>query len=326
MSTTPAPVIGEQRPVARPLGPPPALREGRARAGRRWRELRVAIPFMAPGLFFVLVFVLWPLVRGIQMSLYEWNLMVPERSVFVGGLNFLRAFTDVNFWVSTRNTFLYAVVTVPGQMVLGLAAAMLLNARIRGKILFRTLFYLPVVTSWLIVSFVFAFLFTDGLGPVNYLLVEVLGIVDEPVQWLHQTWTAQVPIALLGIWKGVGWNMVIFLAALATMPSEVMDAAAVDGAGGWQRFRYITLPLLKPTVLFVSVVLTIGAFNVFLSVFLLTGGGPERSTEVLLTYMYNQAFRFLDFGYGVTVGLLLGAAVMVMGFLQRRALRGAVEY
>lgn len=302
---------------------PPA---GRRTRGRRRRELRVALPFMLPGLFFVVVFVLWPLVRGVQMSLYEWNLMVPERSVFVGAGNFVRAFTDPNFWVSTRNTFLYAAVTVPAQMILGLAAAMLLNTHIRGKVFFRTLYYLPVVTSWLVVSFVFSFLFTDGFGPVNYLLVDVLGVADEPVPWLHQTWTAQVPIMLLGIWKGVGWNMVIFLAALATMPSELMDAASVDGASGWERFRYVTLPLLKPTVLFVSVVLTIGAFNVFLSVFLLTGGGPERSTEVMLTYMYNQAFQFLDFGYGVTVGLLLGAAVVFLGFLQRRVLRGAVEY
>ena len=281
---------------------------------------------MLPGLLFVLVFVLWPLVRGIQMSMYNWNLMVPNRSVFVGADNLIRALTDPSFWVATRNTFLYAAVTVPGQMVLGLAAALMLNTRIRSKVLFRTLYYLPVVTSWLVVSFIFRFLFTDGLGPVNYMLVDVLHIADSPIPWLHQTWTAQVPIILLGIWKGVGWNMVIFLAALATMPAELHDAAAVDGAGSWDRFRYVTLPLLKPTVSFVGVVLTIGAFNVFLSVYLLTGGGPERSTEVLLTYMYNQAFRFLDFGYGVTIGLLLGVVVVILGFVQRRALRGAVEY
>jgi len=286
----------------------------------------VALPFMLPGFLLVIVFVLWPLVRGVQMSMYDWNLMVPEQSIFVGAKNLTRALTDHNFWVATRNTFLYAVVTVPGQMVLGLGAAMMLHSKIHGKVLFRTLYYLPVVTSWLVVSFVFAFLFTDGMGPVNYLLTDVLHVTSEPVPWLHQTWTAQVPIMVLGIWKGVGWNMVIFLAALAAMPAELHDAASVDGAGGWARFRFVTLPLLKPTVLFVTVVLTIGAFNVFLSVYLLTGGGPERSTEVMLTYMYNQAFQFLDFGYGVTVGLLLGAAVIVLGFLQRRVMRGAVEY
>ncbi len=315
----------EVRRAAR-LAPRGGLSTGRMRRGKGWRELRTALPFMLPGFLLVIFFVLWPLVRGIQMSLYDWNLMVPEQSVFVGAHNLVRALTDSDFWVATRNTFLYAAVTVPAQMALGLAAAVMLNAHVRGKVLFRTLYYLPVVTSWLVVSFVFQFLFTDGLGPVNYLLVDVLHVTDEPIAWLHQTWTAQVPIMVLGIWKGIGWNMVIFLAALATMPVELMDAAAVDGASGWERFRYVTLPLLKPTVLFVSVVLTIGAFNVFLSVYLLTGGGPERSTEVMLTYMYNQAFRFLDFGYGVTIGLLLGVAVIVLGFLQRRFFRGAVEY
>lgn len=291
------------------------------------RELRVALPFMLPGLFFVLLFVLWPLARGLQMSLYDWNLMVPAQSTFVGGANFVRALTeDPTFWVATRNTLLYAVVTVPGQIALGLGAALLLNAAIRGRVFFRTLFYLPVITSWLIVSYVFAYLFTDGLGPINHLLVDVLRIVPEPIAWLHDTWTAQVPITLLGIWKGVGWTMVILLAGLQTIPKELYEAAAVDGASGWQRFRSLTLPLLKPTLLFVSIVLTIGAFNVFLSVYLLTGGGPERSTEVLLTYMYNQAFRFLDFGYGVTIGLLMGVAVIVVSFTQRRLLRGAVEY
>lgn len=291
------------------------------------RQLRVALPFMLPGLIFVVLFVLWPLARGVQMSLFEWNLMVPAQSTFVGAANFVRALTeDPIFWTATRNTVLYAAVTVPGQIVLGLGAALLLNAAIRGRVFFRTVYYLPVVTSWLIVSYVFAYLFTDGLGPINHLLVNVLGWVDEPIDWLFNTWTAQVPITLLGIWKGVGWTMVILLAGLQTIPKELYEAASVDGASGWQRFRSLTLPLLKPTLVFVSIVLTIGAFNVFLSVYLLTGGGPERSTEVLLTYMYNQAFRFLDFGYGTTIGLLMGVAIIVLSFTQRRLLRGAVEY
>lgn len=294
---------------------------------RALRELRVALPFMLPGFVLVVLFVLWPLARGVQMSLYDWNLMVPEQSTFVGATNFVRALTeDPTFWVATRNTVLYAAVTVPGQLALGLGAALLLNAAIRGRVFFRTLYYLPVITSWLVVSYIFAYLFTDGLGPINYLLVDVLHVVAEPIDWLHNTWTAQVPITLLGIWKGVGWTMVILLAGLQTIPKELYEAAAVDGASGWQRFRSLTLPLLKPTFLFVTIVLTIGAFNVFLSVFLLTNGGPERSTEVLLTYMYNQAFRFLDFGYGISIGLLMGLAVIVLSFMQRQLLRGAVEY
>ncbi|TXK19699.1 carbohydrate ABC transporter permease [Homoserinibacter sp. GY 40078] len=306
-------------PSVRPL---PATR----RRSRRMRQLATAAPFVLPGLILVLVFVVWPLIRGIQMSLYDWNLPAPSRSEFIGLDNFVRAFTqDPTFWVAVRNTFLYAIVTVPIQIVLGLGAAVLLNGRIRGRTIYRALFYLPVVTSWLIVSYVFAFLFSDGDGPVNYFFVNIVHILPEPVPWLHETWPAQVPIMVLGIWKGVGWNMVIFLAALQSIPHELNEAAVLDGANAWQRFTRVTLPLLKPTFQFVSVVLIVGAFNVFISVYLLTGGGPEKSTEVLLSYMYNQAFTNLDFGYGVTVGLILGATVMVFGFLQRRITRGAVD-
>lgn len=297
------------------------------RLRRSRRELVAALPFMLPGFLLVLVFVLFPLARGLQMSLYDWNLMAPADSEFVGVRNFQRALSqDPIFWTATRNTLLYAAITVPGQMVLGLGAALLVNVAVRGRAFFRALYYLPVVTSWLVVSYLFAYLFSDGMGPVNFFLVRVLHVLREPVDWLHQTWTAEVPITLLGIWKGIGWNMVIFLAALQYIPHELYEAAETDGASDWQRFWRITLPLLRPTLLFVSVVLLIGAFNVFLSVHLLTGGGPQSSTEVLLSYMYTQAFKYLDFGYGVTVGLLLGVAVILVSLVQRRFIRGAYGY
>ncbi len=316
---TTVPIGSTAHPAARPRP------DGRA---RRLRQLRVALPFMLPGLALVAFFVVFPLVRGIEMSLYHWNLMVPSRSTFVGSDNYVRALTkDPLFWGAARNTLLYAAITVPAQMVLGLGAALLLNVAVRGRALFRALYYLPVVTSWLIVSYVFAYLFTDGPGPVNYLLVDILHVLPEPIDWLRGSWaTAEVPINLLGIWKGVGWNMVIFLAALQSIPRDLIEAADTDGAGAWQRFRFITLPLLRPTVVFVSVVLVGGAFNVFLSVILLTGGGPQGSTEVLLSYMYNQAFKNLDFGYGTAIGLLMGVAVVAVGFLLRRVTRGTVEY
>lgn len=283
---------------------------------------------MLPGFVLVVLFVVYPLIRGVQMSLFDWNLAAPSQSKFVGANNFVRALTrDPIFWTAARNTVLYAVFTVPSQMVLGLGAALLLNAAVRGRAFFRALYYLPVVTSWLVVSYVFAYLFTDGLGPVNFLLVNILHVLPQPIDWLHDTWgTAEVPINALGIWKGIGWNMVIFLAALQSIPADLLEAAATDGAGWRQRFRYVTLPLLRPTVLFVSILLVIGAFNVFLSVTLLTGGGPQGSTEVLLSYMYTQAFKFLDFGYGTAVGLLMGVGVVVLSFLQRRMMRGSVEY
>ncbi len=312
------------------IGPssPAVAALGRRDRARHVRELRAALPFMLPGFVLVLVFVVYPLLRGLQMSLYHWNLMVPAQSQFVGLDNFVRALTqDPGFWTAARNTVLYVVITVPAQMALGLGAALLLNAAIRGRAFFRALYYLPVVTSWLVVSYVFAYLFSDGPGPINNLLVNTLHILPAPIDWVHDSLaSAEVPINLLGIWKGIGWNMVIFLAALQSIPGELVEAASVDGAGAWQRFRRITLPLLRPAVLFVSVMLLIGAFNVFISVYLLTGGGPEGSTEVWLSYMWNQAFSYLDFGYGTAIGLLMGVAVIAIGFLQRRLLRGSVEY
>ena len=307
--------------------PTVAVLRRRERA-RALRELRAALPFMLPGFVLVLVFVVYPLVRGLQMSLYHWNLMVPAQSQFIGLDNFVRALTqDPIFWTAVRNTVLYAIITVPSQMALGLGAALLLNAAIRGRAFFRALYYLPVVTSWLVVSYVFAYLFSDGPGPVNNLLVNTLHILPGPIDWVHDSLaSAEVPINFLGIWKGIGWNMVIFLAALQSIPGELVEAASVDGAGAWQRFRRITLPLLRPAILFVSVMLLIGAFNVFISVYLLTGGGPQGSTEVWLSYMWNQAFSYLDFGYGTAIGLLMGVAVIAIGFLQRRMLRGSVEY
>jgi len=300
---------------------------GRRDRARALSELRTALPFMLPGLVLVLVFVVYPLVRGLQMSLYHWNLVAPSQSQFVGLDNYVRALTqDPVFWTAVRNTVLYAVITVPAQMAIGLGSALLLNAAIRGRAFFRALFYLPVVTSWLVVSYVFAYLFSDGPGPVNALLVNTLHILPAPIDWVHDSFaSAEVPINLLGIWKGIGWNMVIFLAALQSIPVQLVEAASVDGAGPWQRFRYIVLPLLRPAILFVSVMLLIGAFNVFISVYLLTGGGPQGSTEVWLSYMWNQAFSYLDFGYGTAVGLLMGLSVIAIGLTQRRMLRGSAE-
>jgi multiple sugar transport system permease protein len=300
-----------------------AVTRRRERA-RAWAQLRTALPFLLPGLVLIVVFVVWPLVRGAQMSLYDWNLMVPSRSEFVGLDNYVRALTqDPVFWRAAWNTLLYAIVTVPAQMALGLGAALLLNHAIRGRAFFRALYYLPVVTSWLAVSYVFAYLFADGPGPINHLLVDVLHVIPEPIDFVHDTYlSALVPILALGIWKGIGWNMVIFLAALQSIPRELLEAADTDGANARQRFRHVTLPLLRPTVVFVLILLTIGAFNVFLSVYLLTGGGPQRSTEVLLSYMYGQAFSALDFGYGTAIGLLMGIAIVIVGFIQRRVLRG----
>lgn len=292
---------------------------------RQRREITAAYLFMLPGLLFFTTFMIYPLLKAFQMSLYQWSIMPGRPSQFVGLSNYTRAFEDPIFWIALRNTVLYTLVTVPGQMILAMLVALLLNYIGRGRVFFRTIYYLPVITSWVIVSLLFRYLFQSPGGLVNYLLTDVLHLMVEPVAWLRNPATAMVPIMTLGIWKGIGWSMVIFLAALQTIPGELYEAAAIDGAGRWQRFWDLTLPLMRPTVVFVLVMLVIGGFNVFISVYLITAGGPMKQTEVILSYMYHQAFDFLEFGYGAALSYMLAAIILVLSFLQIRFLRRPVE-
>ncbi len=292
----------------------------------RWRrETTTAYLFMLPGLLFFATFMIYPLIKAFQISLYHWSIMPGRPSEFVALANYMRAFEDPTFWVALRNTVLYTVVTVPGQMILAILVALLLNHVRCGRVFFRTVYYLPVITSWVIVSLLFKHLFQSPGGLINYLLSDVLHLIATPIPWLRNASTAMVPIMGLGIWKGIGWSMVIFLAALQTIPVELYEAAAIDGASRWQSFWRLTLPLIRPTVVFVLVMLVIGGFNVFISVYLITAGGPMKQTEVILSYMYHQAFDFLDFGYGAALSYMLAALILVLSFLQIRFLRRPVE-
>lgn len=297
--------------------PPSTLR-------RRLRRALVAYLFIIPGMLLFVTWTLYPLAYAFVMSFTEWNVIKPSR--FIGLENYARAVRDPIFWLALRNTLFYTVITVPGQMVLGLAFALLLDGPLRARAFFRTLYYLPVVTSWVVVSLIFTYLFNGQAGLINWILRDALQLIDKNVNWLGEPWTANLAIATLGIWKGVGWTMVIFLAGLQSIPTTLYEAAAIDGAGAWARFRAITLPLLRQTTLFILVLLTIGGFQVFISVYIMTGGDPVHRTEVLLTYMYSNAFEFLDLGYGAALSYLFAGLVFVLSIVQIRLLRRPVEY
>ncbi len=279
-------------------------------------------PFLLIGLLGVVVFVLFPLFKEIYMSLFKYNILAPGESEFIGLNNYLRAFNDEKIYLALRNTILYGLITVPGQWVLGIFIASLINAQfIKHKVFFRTVYYLPVITSWVVVSFLFKYLFSDGeFGFVNYIFYAKLHLFREPISWLQNEWTAWVVIWLLGIWKGVGWVMVIYLAALQSIPKSLYEAAAIDGAKAGQVFWNVTLPLLKPTTLFIIINLIIGSFNVFIQVFLITNGGPLGRTEVLLSYMYKQAFTFFDFGYASAIGVTMGILIFLVTWGQQAAI------
>jgi multiple sugar transport system permease protein len=224
-----------------------------------------------------------------------------------------------------RNTLVYTLVTVPGQMILAMLAALMIHSVTHGKVFFRMVYYIPVITSWVIVSLLFRYLFQSPEGVINYFLVNVFHLTSDAIPWLQQASTAMIPIMGLGIWKGVGWSMIIYLAALASIPHELGEAASIDGANTWQRFWKVTLPLIGPTVVFTLVMLIIGGLNVFISVYLITNGGPMQQTEVMLSYMYHQAFDFIDFGYGSALVYLLGIFIVIISVLQMKFLRRPEE-
>jgi multiple sugar transport system permease protein len=285
------------------------------------RETLAPYLFLAPGFALFALVILFPIARAFQISLYNWSIVPGAASDYLGFGNYTRALHDPVFWRALVNTAFYMGLTVPVQMAAGLAAAVLLDGRMPARPLLRTLYYLPVVTSWVVVSLLFRYLFlTDG-GFVNWVLHDTLHVTDHDVAWLGSRWPAMTAISILGIWKGVGWSMVIFLAALQGIPRELHEAAAVDGAKAWRRFFSISLPELRPVLVFVTVMLVIGGFNVFISVFLITAGGPLDSTQVLLTYMYRQAFTFLDFGYGSAISFMLTLIVATLSLVQMRVFR-----
>jgi multiple sugar transport system permease protein len=307
--------------AAPPVG---ALPKRRPRLSR-WKrgEYIAAAVFLAPGLIWFWTFSLYPLFYAMWMSLHDWK--IRGASEFVGLANYVRVFHDPVNLIALRNTIVYALISVPGQMVLGLALALLLEQRVRGKILFRLLFYLPVISSWVVVSLIFMFLFNSE-GLVNQFFGETLGWINPKTPWLTRPASALFVIALLGIWKGVGWVMIIYLAALQGIPKELVEAARIDGASGPQLVRFVTVPLLAPTTLFIMVMLTIGAFQSFIQFYIMTGGGPLHRTEVFLSYMYNQAFNFLDFGYASAIAWTLAALILAISMVQFRFIRQTYRY
>jgi len=293
---------------------------------RSFRRLATAALFILPGLILFSAFILVPMAYSFRISFYDWNIVRPERSTWVGLANYAHALRDPIFRRAVLNTLTYAAVTVPGQILIGLIVAVLLNQDIRGQAFFRVVYYLPVITSWVIVSLLFEYMFVGQSGLVNYVLKDVLHLIPRNILWLADPILAFVPIHLLGIWKGVGWTAIVTLAGLQAIPEHLHEAASVDGAGPFARFRHITFPLLRPTLVFLFIVLTIGGLNAYISFLLITNGGdPLDLTHSILTLMYEATFTRLDFGYGSAISYLLTFFVFVVSIFQIRLLRQRVE-
>ena len=294
-------------------------------ASRPTRDLLPAVIFLLPGLALFGLFFLWPMAYSLRISFYDWKIVHPENSLWLGLANYQRALRDPIFQRAVTNTTAYTVITVAVKITLGLFVALLLNPRFRGRTFFRVSYYLPVITSWVIVSLLFEYMFSGQAGLVNFLLRDILHVISENVRWLADPVLALVPVVLVDIWKGIGWATVIFLAGLQTIPQELYEAAHVDGASPPNMLRFITLPLLRPTLVYLLVVLVIGGLNAYIPFLLITGGDPLDQTHSILTLMYEATFGRLNFGYGAAISYLLTLFVFLISLVEIRLLRRSVE-
>jgi multiple sugar transport system permease protein len=292
---------------------------------RRSSDLIPAMIFLLPGLVLFGLFFLGPMFYSLRISFFEWKIVHPEQSVFVALGNYQRALSDPIFRRAILNTLAYTVITVIAKMILGLGVALLLNQRFRGRTFFRVAYYLPVITSWVIVSLLFEYMFNGQAGLVNYILKDILRLIPKDVLWFADPILTLVPIILLDIWKGIGWAAIIFLAGLQAIPAELYEAARVDGADSLAQLRYITWPLLGPTTMFLVVVLVIGGLNAYVPFQLMTNGGdPMDLTHSVLTLMYEATFGRIDFGYGAAISYLLTLFVFVVSLIELKLMRRQV--
>jgi len=289
--------------------------------GEKRRQLLEGYLFLAPSMVHLVVFVFVPLFFSFYLSFHQWNVLIPQKP-FIGLKNFQTLLQDAFFWKAMKNTALYTL-QVPVGMSISLFVAILMNQQIRGVNFLRTLYFLPSVCSFVAIALVWQWLYQPQYGLANFVL-KLLGL--GPCPWLSSPKTALLSIMIMTIWMGIGYQMVIFLAGLQGIPNFLYEAAIIDGAGPWQRFKSITLPLLKPTTFFVLVTSMIGSFQVFTSVYVMTAGGPNRATDVVVYHIYQNAWEYLRMGYASAMSWVLFLIILVVTYLQFKIVGRRVEY
>ncbi|TPL10023.1 MULTISPECIES: sugar ABC transporter permease [unclassified Mesorhizobium] len=296
-------------------------------AGAPWlslkaREMLEAWLFVSPTLIGFLVFFLGPLVAIFYYSTTEWNLL-SQQAAFVGLRNFQNALLEnPDFWHVVRNSVIFALGLVPLNMALALSLALALSRPFFGVVFFRMVFFAPVVTSAIAWAIVWKFMLQGEGGAVNQMLAWI-GI-DGP-NWLREPNWAMAAVIVTRVIKMVGLNMILYIAALQSIPRDYEEAAALEGASRWQVFRMITWPLLAPTTLVIMVLTTIGSFKVFDHIYQMTGGGPENGTLVLAFYIYQQGFKFFNVGYAAALALIMFVIVMALTLVQVMLRRKEME-
>ncbi|MFN2565596.1 MAG: carbohydrate ABC transporter permease [Gemmatimonadaceae bacterium] len=287
---------------------------------------RAAYLFLLPAFGLIAVFFLIPVVAALLLSLTDFDIYAVgdlDNARFVGLRNYARLLREPVFWSALKNTFYFALVGGPLTIAAALAAALLVNAKlVRFKSFFRTVYFAPFVTTLVAVAIVWRYLYHPRYGLLNYALGAV-GI--GPVDWLGDPKWAMPAIILMAVWKNFGYNMLIFIAGLQSIPEELYEAAHLDGAGPWRRFWHITLPMLGPTMLFVGVITMIGYFQLFAEPYVMTAGGPLRATTSVVLLMYEEGFRWWRMGYAAALAFVLFLVILAATLVQFRLQRGAAR-
>ncbi len=286
------------------------------------RETLAACAFLAPFMVFFAVFVVRAVVEAVRMSFYDWHILRPMRP-YIGIENYIELINDDVWWISLQNTIVFTALTVVGTTIVALAAAVAVTRPIRAQSFFRVLLYMPSLLSVGAVGLIWVWLLNTQFGIINYGL-SFLGI--RPVNWLGDPGLVIPSLSLTTIWWGFGFPMLIFIAGLQGIPEQLYEAARIDGGSNRDLFFYITLPLLRPTILFVTVTGVISHFQVYGQPFIMTTGGPGRSSYSLIFYLYQIAWTAFRMGYGAAVAVCIAVIMAVMTSIQFIVLSRRIEY
>jgi multiple sugar transport system substrate-binding protein len=285
--------------------------------GKGYKVVLIPYLFVLPALITLLVFLFFPIISSFFISLTNWNIYSfsdVTRLRFIGFDNYVMLFKDKIFWQALVNTFVFAGVSIPLNIIMALFLAVIIDKKyIQNKAIFRSGYFMPVVTTLVAVAVVWRWLYNPEYGLINYLL-GLIGI--EKQTWLSNPYLALPSLIIMSVWKNFGYNMVIILAGLQTIPASLYEAASVDGADSWQTFMNITLPSLKPTLFFVMIMTTIGSLQFFAEPYIMTKGGPLNKTISMVMYMYNNGFKYFKFGYGTAIAYVLFLFILMFTLIQ----------
>jgi multiple sugar transport system permease protein len=288
--------------------------------GAEVRQARWAYAFLSLSVLGLLIFSVLPIVTAFGLGFVNWTLLSPPE--WAGTSNFQRLLTDGYFWNALKNTFYYVAGVMPG-IAISLFLAVLLNQKLKFTTTYRVLYYLPTITMWVAIALVWKWLYSPQYGLVNWAL-GLIGIKGPA--WLSDPHWAMPAQIFTSWWKGAGYNMLILLAGLQGIPEIYYEAASIDGANWWQKFRHVTLPLLTPTIYFVVVMTFIGSFGVFSQIYIMTEGGPGQATTTLIYYLYTNAFKYFDVGYSSVLAIAFFIVVFVFTMVQTQLQKRWVHY